>query len=246
MLFQMPKLNLTPPISSTSFQRPYMCYMVESRLKDRDTIYVLESPIEKIRSWRDSWYTLLTTSSSHLMISSDVKAGEIDLPFPLSNYVFRRICVLWLHWLLALGLPIGCIFPLSYMCCHAVYVCHTCVMCIHIHMWCHAVCWLLVHLGDALCLVFDDGVTPFSLDGSTLHPYQTLPKHYKSTYSEAGRWWWWRWQECWSILRTWSHICSLVYSFSPTSHSHIQPASLRSWQWWCWWFRWHSGSLHRG
>ena len=31
-----------------------MCYMVESRLKDRDTIYVLESPIEKIRSWRDS------------------------------------------------------------------------------------------------------------------------------------------------------------------------------------------------
>ena len=133
MLFQMPRLNLTPPISSTSFQRPYMCYMVESRLKDRDTIYVLESPIEKIRS-RHSWYTLLTTSSSQLVISSDVKAGEIDLPFPLSNYVFRRICVLWLHWLLALGLPIGYIFPLPYMWCHALYVCHTCVMCIHIHM----------------------------------------------------------------------------------------------------------------
>ena len=87
MLFQMPKLNLTLPISSTSFQRPYMCYMVESRLKDRDTIYVLESPIEKIRS-RHSWYTLLTTSSSQLVISSDVKAGEIDLP----TIQFVKLC----------------------------------------------------------------------------------------------------------------------------------------------------------
>ena len=226
--------------------------MVESRPKDCDTIYVLESPIEKIRP-RDSWPTLLyiiTTASKRVIQGIVCK---------LSYKFIALLVALNIKWYVAYF-----VLAWGFFCCcgawkYSVVGVDTttrvhrsgCGECID------TVLFMVVVYSSGSALKYSVvrlmlGWRHYTLM-SSLCTLLNVTKAFKIHILKFrtwmmfinGSWWWWcegnvEVEVCWGHL----HTCLLFFITTPLEVQYTHPSSLRSWVWWCWWW-WWEGHRHK-